>query len=99
MSWKDGIITAIDVETTGLNPETDKIVEIGTAVMKQGRITLRHGKIVNPGIPIPEEATKIHGIKDEDVKDAPLLEEISQKFIDHVQKADALVAYNWIGEE
>lgn len=95
MSWKKGRIVSIDVETTGLDPEEDKIVELGTAVMKQGQILLRHGRLINPGIPIPKEATAIHGIQDRDVRDAPKFSDVTQKFMDHIQTADALVAYNW----
>jgi len=64
-------IAFIDLETTGLNVATDRIVEISILKIdpggKKDTITLR----INPGIPIPPESTAIHGITDEDVTDAP----------------------------
>lgn len=66
----------IDVETTGLDPENDKIVEIA-AVHYSGRERLQDFKtLVNPGIPIPPTASAIHHLTDRDVADAPNVEEI-----------------------
>ena len=61
-----------DTETTGLNDHA-KIVSIG-AVNKAGDVLL--DTLVNPGVPIPEDASEIHGITDEMVKDAPTFEEL-----------------------
>ena len=61
----------IDIEATGSNVSTDRIVEI--AMVKQmpdGNRSVKR-KIINPGIPIPPEITDIHGITDDMVKDAP----------------------------
>ena len=61
----------LDLESTGLAPEKDRIVEI--SIIKQfpdGRIERRTWR-VNPGVAIPPEATAIHRIRDQDVADAP----------------------------
>ena len=58
-------IVAVDVETTGVNPQTDRIVEIALTTEDYTILNKR----INPGIPIPKAATRIHGITDEDVKD------------------------------
>ncbi|OII64328.1 hypothetical protein BJP40_00160 [Streptomyces sp. CC53] len=57
----------LDTETTGLDWDA-KIVEISVT---DGAGDLLLDTLVHPGVPIPEEATEIHGISDEDVKDAP----------------------------
>lgn len=60
-----------DTETTGVHPDVDRIIQIGVVkVYPDGKMT-EYEMLVNPGIPIPCEATKIHGITDDDVKDAP----------------------------
>lgn len=64
-------IAFIDLETTGVNVGKDRIVEISILkINPDGSQNVRTEKI-NPGIPIPAESTAIHGISDEDVKDAP----------------------------
>ena len=65
-------IVFFDLETTGINIAKDRIVEISVLKVypngKEEQKTIR----VNPGMHIPEEASAIHGIYDEDVKDAPM---------------------------
>lgn len=60
------MITIFDLETTGINPWEDRIVEI---YINTGESSFK--SLVNPGIPIPEAATKIHGITDAMVANAP----------------------------
>lgn len=64
-------LAIIDLETTGTDPQTDRIVEIGIlkALPDGGKEHRNHR--VNPGIPIPPEATVIHGIADIDVANEP----------------------------
>ena len=63
-------IAFFDLETTGINIVSDRIVEISilrvTPKGEEDVLTQR----INPGIPIPEETTQIHGITDKDVADA-----------------------------
>jgi DNA polymerase III epsilon subunit-like protein len=62
----------LDVETTGLFPSMgDRIVEIGIAVCRGERETVRLSRLVNPERPITPEARQIHGISDQDVADCP----------------------------
>ncbi len=67
-----------DLETTGIDVAVDRIVEISyLKVYPNGNEESKTIR-VNPGIPIPQKATNIHGITDEDVKDAPSFKEIAK---------------------
>ncbi len=61
----------IDVETTGLRPVADRVVEIACALVDGDRVVGRWAMLVNPGIAIPPAASAIHGITDGMVRDAP----------------------------
>lgn len=74
----------VDVETTGLNPEVDRVVSVAAirvnieALCRAGRLDVDpfHAQI-NPGIPIPTAASRIHGIRDEHVADAKHFHELA----------------------
>jgi DNA polymerase-3 subunit epsilon len=79
-------VAFIDLETTGTNLSTDRIVEI--AIVKVGvdgtRQTKR--KLINPLMPIPKSSSDVHGITDEMVKDAPSFKQVAneiKQFIEH----------------
>ncbi len=86
-------IIFFDLETTGINVAEDRIVEISYIKVypngKEESETIR----VNPGIPIPKEATALHGISDADVADAPVFKEIA-KHISRVFEGCDLAGYN-----
>ncbi len=72
-------IIFFDLETTGTNILRDRIVEISyIKVMPSGNETERTLHI-NPGMPIPAEATAIHHITDDDVKNAPPFKQVAQE--------------------
>jgi DNA polymerase-3 subunit epsilon len=58
---------ALDLETTGLNPDKDAIIEVGAVKFRDGEIVEEFTTLVNPGRPIPPEITMITGITDRDV--------------------------------
>lgn len=68
----DRPLVILDLETTGLNVETDRIVELGAVKIRPypGETTAFRSRF-NPGIPISPDATAVHGITDADVKDEP----------------------------
>jgi len=86
-------IAFIDLETTGINVTNDRIVELSVLKIspngKEEWITSR----VNPEIPIPPKTTAIHGIKDEDVVNAPVFKEIAKKLVLFLEGCD-LAGYN-----
>ncbi|GAC1380703.1 MAG: 3'-5' exonuclease [Ginsengibacter sp.] len=76
----------IDLETTGINLATDRIVEIAIVKLNPDGSKVEKQKLINPGIPIPKTASAIHGITDEKVKDAPTFKQVAnelKQFIDH----------------
>lgn len=91
--WQDLPLAVIDVETTGLDPEDHRVTEIGIIRFEQGEVVESYGQLVNPERSIPEESTKITGISDEDVKDAPLFSEIADAVHQRLQDV-GIVAYN-----
>src|ERR1041384_1486465 len=86
-------ICFFDLETTGVNVGADRIVEI--AVLKIMPDNTRQIKTmrVNPEMHIPGEASKIHGIYDEDVKEAPTFKEIAHEIANFMNGSD-LAGYN-----
>lgn len=73
--WTDGLLLGFDLETTSAGPETALPVQIGTVMCLGGEVTKTEAVLVNPGVPIPSDATAVHGITDEMVADALSLDE------------------------
>lgn len=81
-------IMVIDTETTGLDPETEKVVEVGAVEVVQKKVKWSIGRkftsLVDPGIPIPAEAMAIHHLRDEEVRGAnqigPVLQLLNDQY-------------------
>ena len=71
---------AFDIETTGTNVEKDEIIEIGAVRFEKDKPVKEFSELIKPNRSIPEDATKVHGITDDMVADAPPLEEILDAF-------------------
>lgn len=86
-------ICFFDLETTGTNPGKDRIVEI--AVLKLDINNQKKEMVwrVNPECPIPEEASSVHGITDEMVKDQPIFKHFSKEIFNFIEGCD-LGGYN-----
>ena len=74
----------IDLETTGLNPKHDKIIEIGAVKVRDGKVTEVFEIFVNPGRKLEERITELTGITDEQLKDAPDITEVLPTLLDFV---------------
>lgn len=86
-------IVFLDLETTGVDPAKDRIVEISLVkVFPNGDEEIKTRR-VNPGMPIPAEASAIHGIYDGDVKDEPKFEQLAKSLAAYVDGCD-LAGYN-----
>ena len=87
------VLIFFDVETTGVNPETGRIIEIGAIKTKNLKIIDKFHSLVNPNQHIPIEITKINGIDDEKVKNAPFIREVLPLFFSFIGDYP-LVAHN-----
>jgi DNA polymerase-3 subunit epsilon len=82
-----------DLETTGISISSDRIVELSyLKIFPNGNEESKTIRI-NPQMPIPEKSTQIHGIKDEDVKDAPVFAEVAKTLAKVMEGCD-LAGYN-----
>lgn len=77
-----------DLETTGIRIGRDRIVQIGIVRLMPDGSRERYQTLVNPGIPIPAEATAVHGITDLDVAFAPRLEDVATEVLGHLAGCD-----------
>jgi len=83
----------IDLETTGTNLGTDRIIEIAIVkLLPEGTKSIKR-KIINPEIPIPKSSTDIHGFTDEMVKDAPTFKQVAQELKQVLDGCD-MAGYN-----
>lgn len=86
-------IVFFDLETTGTNVIHDRIVEISILkVFPNGKQEIKT-KRINPEMPIPKESSDIHGIMDEDVKDAPTFRQVARSLADQIEGCD-LAGFN-----
>ena len=81
-AWLDLPIAMLDTETTGREAQSGQIVELGIVVGLRGEVLRRHNWLIKPAGPIPKEATDVHGITDDDVKDAPSFAEIAGEIVE-----------------
>ena len=84
---------AFDTETTGLDPVSGRIVEIGAVKFDQRGVIARYNVLINPEMPMPEEAGKVNGITDAMLKDKPLIADVFPDFFDFIGTG-VLVAHN-----
>jgi DNA polymerase-3 subunit epsilon len=81
-------IAFFDLETTGVNLATDRIIEVAIIkILPDGTRQVKR-KLINPGIPIPAETTAIHGITDEMVKDAPSFKQCGNELKQFIENCD-----------
>lgn len=86
-------IAFMDLETTGVNLSTDRIVEIAIVkVLPDGSRQVKR-KLINPQMPIPKQSSDIHGITDDMVKDAPTFKQAGNELKQFIEGCD-LGGYN-----
>ena len=82
-----------DLETTGINIVSDRIVEISYLKVATNGEEESKTRLINPEMPIPPQATAIHGITDDDVKNAPTFKMIAKSLAAQIEGCD-LAGYN-----
>jgi DNA polymerase III subunit epsilon len=85
----------IDLETTGINVSTDRIVELSVLKISPDGKEEWMSTRINPEMPIPPKSTAIHGIKDADVVNAPVFKEVAKNLANFLEGCD-LAGYNAI---
>lgn len=84
---------SVDTETTGRDALNDRVIEVGCVFFRGTKLVGRKGWLINPGCPIPDEASQVHGIFDGDVADKPSFADLASEIRDAI--ADYLpLAYN-----
>ncbi len=87
------VYVALDLETTGLDPQHDAILELGAVRFRNGEILDRFSQVVNPGRPIPRAIQQLTGITQAEADAAPPLSEVAAEFRRFVGKAP-IVGHN-----
>jgi len=86
-------LAVIDLETTGINLGSDRIIEIGMVkILPDGNKSVKR-KLINPEMPIPQVTTDLHGINNEMVKDAPTFKQAANEIKQFLDSCD-LGGYN-----
>lgn len=81
---------SIDLETTGLNPKRDKIIEIGAVKIEEGAVTDTFSTFVNPARKLEEKITELTGIHDEDLMAAPYIADILPRLLEFIEDGTLL---------
>lgn len=83
----------VDLETTGHHPDEESVTEIGAVLVENGEVVDRFEQLVNPNRPIPAFVTKLTGITDAMVADAPPISQVMGRFVEF-SRGSVLVAHN-----
>ncbi|MGW4820340.1 exonuclease domain-containing protein [Streptomyces sp. NPDC004227] len=100
MSWITGALVAFDLETTGTDVETDRIVTAAIVRLEpDGAISAERTWLLNPGVAIPEQASAIHGIstdhaREHGVSASSAIEEIAESVAEVLRSGSPLVVMN-----
>ncbi len=86
-------LVVFDIESTGIKVAVDRIIEISLIKLFPDETQDQRTYLINPTIPIPEEATMIHGISDDDIKDKPTFGDIGHELLNYLNNCD-LAGYN-----
>ena len=83
-------LVSLDLETTGLDPRRDDIIEIGAVRMRDGRIVDEYSQLVDPGVPLPDIITDITGIRQEQLLGQPSINSVLPAFTSFVGEAPVI---------
>ncbi|MFJ9078886.1 3'-5' exonuclease [Streptomyces sp. NPDC102278] len=99
VAWHGGTLVGFDLETTGTEPGESRIVTAAVVEVCDGEVRERRGWLADPGIPIPEGASAIHGISTEravaEGRPVPeVADEVAALLVEHWRRGAVVVAYN-----
>lgn len=99
MNWQMGPFAAFDVETTGVDPESDRIVTAAVSLVGAGIAGCHESWLIDPGVEIPPQATAVHGIdtakaRAEGAASREAVEEITSALARHLRSGAPIVAFN-----
>lgn len=92
-NWADLDLAVLDVETTGLDPAQDRIIEIGILRFVGGEVVDKYEQLIDPGCEVPQEVVDLTGIKPEDLEGKPRFEQVAHDVHGWLQGV-GIVAYN-----
>jgi len=94
-AWVEVPLVVVDVETSGLNPEVDRVVEIGIVLYRAGREVAHYGTFVKPGddFKMPEDVRRVHGIGDDQIQQGLAPIDVLLWIVQHL-RGYVPVAYN-----
>jgi DNA polymerase III epsilon subunit family exonuclease len=92
-TWQQLRLAVIDVETTGLEPEDDRIIEIGIVTFDNGDVQEVYGQLVDPEQPLPDDVTDLTGISESDLEGKPTFDEVADDVHDRLTDV-GICAYN-----
>jgi DNA polymerase-3 subunit epsilon len=91
--WVSARFAVIDFETTGLDAEVERAVELAIVCFDGGQVVRTGHWLIDPGRPIPPEASAVHGIRDEDVAGKPAFADLLPEVLEALE-GRVPVAYN-----
>lgn len=90
---EEALFTFVDVETTGLSPRAARVCEVAAVSFRGAERVETLAELVNPGMPIPPEVSRIHGITDAMVKDSPSFGGVAPRLLAMLEDS-VIVAHN-----
>jgi len=93
LNIEEAVFTFVDVETTGLSPRAARVCEVAAISFRGADRVGTLAELVNPGLPIPAEVSKIHGITDAMVKDSPSFGGVAPRLLAMLENS-VIVAHN-----
>ncbi len=95
LSWSPNkvVFSVVDVETTGVSARFNRVTEIGIITFRGDEIINMYNSFINPGCPIPREITRITGISDKDVADAPSFDDVAREIYSQLENT-VIVGHN-----
>jgi len=93
LNIEEAVFTFVDVETTGLSPRAARVCEVAAISFRGADRVGTLAELVNPGLPIPAEVSKIHGITDAMVKDSPSFGGVAPRLLAMLENS-VVVAHN-----